>query len=157
MDKAKIVSRLREIGLKKVLHFQAIAWLGTLVNLGILWLAHGRLKIPVVLAGGIAIEIAILHNYTWNYFVTWRKRVRRTAGDYFLLLFRYNLITASIDFVVNLGTLWLLTRYLGMNYLLADLIGQILGPLFKLLANEFLVFPKRDDLLSEVGVGPEEE
>lgn len=142
----EISSKLRQIELKKVLHFQAIAWLGTLVNLGVMWLLHGRLKVPLLVAGGIAIEIAIIHNYTWNYFVTWKQRVKHTLKDFLLLLFKYNLVTASIDFVVNLGILWLLTHFLGMYYLLAHLIGQILGPVFKFAANEFFIFPQPDNI-----------
>ena len=140
----KIHPKLREIELKKVFHFQLIAWLGTLVNLGVLWLMHGRLKLPVLIAGGIAIEVAIIHNFTWNYFKTWKVRVKHTVPDYLRLLVKYNLVTASIDFVVNLGILWLLTRYFGVYYLIANIIGQIFGPVFKFLANEFFIFPKKD-------------
>lgn len=116
--------------------------MGTLVNLGVLWLTHGILNIPLIIAGIIAIEIAIIHNFTWYYFFTWKTRVRHSVKNYFHLLARYNLVTALIDFVVNLGTLWLLTRFLGVHYLIADIFGLLLGPLFKLFANEFWVFPK---------------
>jgi len=142
MKLSEIKTRLGEIGFRKMFHFQAIAWLGTLVNLCVLWLLHGQLKVPLVLAGVIAIEVAIIHNYTWNYYVTWKTRVRHTLKDYLQLLVKYNAFTASVDFVVNLGVLWLLNRYFGTHYLLADLIGQLLGPVFKLLGNEFLIFPK---------------
>jgi putative flippase GtrA len=144
MKRFKLHPKLKQIELKKVLHFQVIAWLGTLVNLAVLWLMHGVLKVSVVLAGAIAIEVAIVHNFTWNYFITWKTRVKRTPKDYFLLLVKYNIVTASIDFVVNLGTLWILNKFFGVNYLLADLIGQLLGPLFKFFANEFIVFPQNE-------------
>jgi putative flippase GtrA len=126
----------------RALRFQLVAWGGTLVNLGVLWLLRGRLGVPLVLAGAAAIETAIVHNFTWHYFITWKDRVDRNARDYFRRLLHYNLVTASIDFVVNLGTLWGLVRFAGVNYLLADLAGMVAGPGVKFLANEFLVFRK---------------
>ncbi|HMA63288.1 MAG TPA: GtrA family protein, partial [bacterium] len=66
--------KLRNINIRKIIRFQFIAWIGTLVNLAILWLLHGRLEMAVPVAGAIAIELAIIHNFTWHYFVTWNTR-----------------------------------------------------------------------------------
>lgn len=125
-----------------ILRFQIVVWLGSLVNLGVLWLLHGLLKIPVTIAGACAIEIAILHNFTWFYFRTWGDRVYRTRVDFFRRLVRYNLITASIDFIINWGTLWSLNHFFHVHYLLADMAGMVIGPFFKFIANEFLIFQK---------------
>ncbi len=142
MNTEKLTARLKEISLKKLIYFHLIAWTGTLVHLAVLWLAHGVLKVPLLIAGALAVEVAIIHNFTGHYFITWKDRISRSPRNYFQLLLRYNLVTASIDLVVNLGILWLLTHFLGVHYLIASITGQLLGPLFKLLANEFLVFPK---------------
>jgi putative flippase GtrA len=131
--------------LARLLRFQLVAWGGTLVNLGVLWLLHGRLGVPLVAAGAAAIETAIIHNFTWHYLFTWRDRVDGSAADYICRLLRYNLVTASIDFTVNLGVLWGLVRFAGVHYLLADLAGMVAGPVVKFLANEFLVFRKAQD------------
>ena len=66
----------------------------------------------------------------------------RDYPDYFRRLIRYNLVTASIDFTVNLGVLWVLAAFAGVHYLVADLAGMLAGPFFKFLANEFLIFGK---------------
>ncbi|MBP7205504.1 MAG: GtrA family protein [Candidatus Cloacimonetes bacterium] len=142
MKKSSIIAKLREIGLKKFIIFQGVAWLGTLVHLGVLWLAHGVMDVPLMIAGFIAIEVAIIHNFTWHYFLTWKASITPSFKNFMLLLAKYNVVTASIDLVVNLGILWLLTKFLGVHYLVADIIGQLVGPFFKLLANEYLVFPK---------------
>ncbi len=128
--------------LKSILSFQLVAWLGTFVNLGTLWLLHGQLKIPVPIAGACAIEIAILHNFTWYYFRTWRDRVKHTPGDFLRRLWQYNLITAGVDFVFNLGTLSALTHFFHWNYLVADLLGMMIGPIIKIFVNELLIFRK---------------
>jgi dolichol-phosphate mannosyltransferase len=125
---------------KRYIKFQFVAWIGTLVNMGVLWLLKGVLDAPLMLAGACAIELAIIHNFTWHYFLTWRERVAHTTGDYFLHLAKYNVVTASIDFVVNLTVLYVLTKYFGVYYLVANIIGMLAGPVLKFLANEFLIF-----------------
>lgn len=137
---------IRRKKLKLIFSFQLVAWAGTLVNLGALWLLKGFLDVPLVLAGACAIELAIIHNFTWHYFFTWKDRVGRTVGDYLFRLLKYNLITASIDFFVNLGVLFALTKYAGVHYLLSDIAGMIAGPVFKFIANEYLIFKKGENL-----------
>ncbi|PIS27747.1 MAG: hypothetical protein COT43_09020 [Candidatus Marinimicrobia bacterium CG08_land_8_20_14_0_20_45_22] len=127
---------------KSIIQFQFVAWLGTFVNLGTLWLLHGKFKIPVPIAGACAIEVAILHNFTWYYLHTWRDRVEHTLLDYFRRLWKYNLITAGIDFLINLGILWTLTHFLNFHYLLADILGMVPGPSSKIFVNDLIIFKK---------------
>lgn len=128
-----------------------IVWLGTLINLGSLWLWHGKLKIPLPIAGAMAIELAIIHNFNWFYFRLWRGRVQRSPRDYFLRLIKYNLATASIDFIVNLGILYYLNTYCGFHYLVADIIGMLAGPIFKFTMNEFVIFRKKATVTESTG------
>lgn len=128
------------VDLKRIMKFQFVAWCGTLVNMATLWALKGLLDVPLILAGACAIELAIIHNFTWHYFLTWRERVAHTVSDYFTRLVKYNLVTASIDFVVNLTVLYVLTEHFGVYYLVANLIGMLTGPILKFLANEFLIF-----------------
>lgn len=121
-----------------------------MVNLSALWVLKGRLDIPLMVAGACAIELAIIHNFTWHYFLTWRERVAHTARDYLTRLLKYNLVTASIDFVVNLTVLYVLTEYFGVYYLVANIVGMLAGPVLKFLANEFLIFRHTSQLDSEL-------
>ena len=136
---------------KRILKFQIVAWGGTVVNLGVLWILKGKLGVNVVIAGACAIELAIIHNFTWHFFVTWKDRVKRNLRDYIIRLLKYNAVTASIDFTVNLGILWLLTTYFNVHYLIADIIGMLAGPLFKFLANEFLIFGRKKHYEKSIG------
>jgi dolichol-phosphate mannosyltransferase len=125
---------------RRIIKFQFVAWIGTLVNMCVLWVLKGLLDVPLMIAGACAIELAIIHNFTWHYFLTWRERVHYTVRDYFLRLLKYNLVTASIDFVLNLTVLYVLTKYFGVYYLVANLFGMLAGPILKFLANEFFIF-----------------
>jgi putative flippase GtrA len=131
------------IHIRRILKFQMVAWIGTLINQGVLWLLKGQFEIPIAIASACAIELAIIHNFTWHYFVTWRERVSGTFGDYFIRLLKYNTVTASIDFVCNLSVLLILTHYTNLHYLLANPLGMLAGPIFKFLANEFIIFRKK--------------
>ncbi|MBO8130783.1 MAG: GtrA family protein [Candidatus Marinimicrobia bacterium] len=128
--------------LKNIIRFQFVAWLGTFVNLGSLWLFHGQLDLPISISGALAIELAILHNFTWHYFITWNDRVHFTLSDFLKRLYKYNILTASVDFAINLSTLYSLNKFLGVHYMLAGIIGMSAGPIFKFLINEFIIFRK---------------
>jgi len=128
------------IPIQRILKFQIFNWLGTLVNFATLWFLHGVWEVPIAIAGACAIEFAIIHNYTWHYFVTWRDRVGHTIKDYAVHLVEYNLIISSIDFIINLGILWFLSTYLGVHYLLANLLGMVGGPIFKYVFSDLVIF-----------------
>ena len=131
------------MNLRRIVNFQLVALGGTVVNMGMLWLLRGRLHLPILVAGACAIELAIIHNFTWHYFRTWSERVRFHVRDYIIRLVQYNAVTAAIDFLVNLTILWVLTKVVGIHYLVANLIGMLGGPIFKYLANEYFIFRKR--------------
>ena len=126
--------------IKRILKFQMFNWLGTIVNFSVLWFLHGKLNINLLISSAIAIELAIIHNFTWHYFITWKERVHRNFIDYIKRLLKYNVITASIDFILNIGVLWLLTEYFNVYYLLANFWAILAGPFFKFIVNEFFIF-----------------
>lgn len=128
---------------RRMIKFQIVGWGGSLINLGSLWLLHGQVDLPLLLAGALGIEASIIHNFTWHYWKTWRDRVQGNLVDYGRQLLRYNIVTASIDFIMKLVILWGLTR-LGIHYLLAAFISLLFGPVFKYLANEFIIFRPTD-------------
>lgn len=114
-----------------------------------MWILHGLLDVAIPIAGACAIEVAIIHNYSWHYFVTWRDRVGHTFKDYAFHLVEYNLIISSIDFVMNLGILWFLTSYLNVHYLLANFLGMLGGPVFKYVFSDLVIFKNRTANIGE--------
>jgi len=47
----------KKISFRRTVKFQFVAWIGTLVNLGALWLLKGKLKAPLIAAGACAIKL----------------------------------------------------------------------------------------------------
>lgn len=123
-----------------------MGWGGVLINLVILWGLYEKLEWSLILSATLAIEASIIHNFTWYYFKTWRDRVSYTVRDYFSRLLRYNIITASIELVVKVGIIWILTQQIGLHYLLSDLISMLFGPIFKFTANELYIFKSPDNI-----------
>lgn len=134
---------------KRFFSFQVVAWSGTVVNLLLLWLLHGVMGVHLILAGAIAIEIAIIYNFTLYYYITWGERRNKGLRNFFLQLFRFNAITVFIDFAVRLSLLWLLAEYLSVHYILADMIGMTIAPLFKYYANEHIIFQKKQEQIAD--------
>jgi len=128
---------------RRIIKFQVVAIGGTVVNMTTLFLLRGRADLPLIASGAIAIELAIIHNFTWHYFKTWRERVQHTTKDYLKRLVQYNIVTASIDFSVNLTFLWFLTKVVGLHYMLSNLFGMMAGPVLKYFANDILIFQQK--------------
>lgn len=136
--------------LKRIFSFQFIGWIGTGVNLAFLWFCYDVLEWSLLVSGALAIEAAIIHNFVWYYFWTWNDRVVYTFKDFFELLFKYNVLTAIIDFVVRLSILWVLTEYYGVHYIISDIAGMFVAPLFKYLANDSYVFNTEPTIYSRL-------
>jgi putative flippase GtrA len=119
--------------------FMAVAWLGMVVNTACLFLFKGVLRIPIIPAGLMAIEIAILHNFVWLRHWAWRGRTNGNHS-FFSQLLLYNLCTGAVDVVANLSILWCLSTFFHVHYLLANLLGMIAGPFIKFWVNEKIVF-----------------
>jgi dolichol-phosphate mannosyltransferase len=134
---------------KRFFNFQMVAWSGTVVNLVVLWLLHGVLGWHLLISGAIAIETAIITNFILYFYFTWGERRKSGKRNFFRKLIRYNLITASIDFIVRLTVLWVLTEWIGIYYLLSDIIGMTVTPFFKYYANDHLIFKQSSEPQTE--------
>jgi putative flippase GtrA len=113
-------SRARWPGLPrmgKLIRFLLVGGLGVLVNSLALFVLHQLLRLPLVMASLLAVELAIANNFFWNN--------RWTFGRKDLSLRRFltfNLVSLG-GLAITTGTLWLLVTHHGVAYLLANLVG----------------------------------
>jgi len=93
------------------------------VNMGVLALLAGA-GITYLRAGAVAAETAIGPNFLLNEFWSFADCARRHSGiiPRMLRFFRFNLFCAG-GAAIALLTLWLLTNYGGVHYLLSNLVG----------------------------------
>jgi len=101
--------------------FGLVGAMGVAVNSAVLFVAHGVVGLPLLVASPLAVEIAILHNFIWNERWTFGARVfslRRLA--------KFNL-TSLGGLLIASAVLYSLVVYLGVHYLLANLAGIALA------------------------------
>ncbi|MBU0518750.1 GtrA family protein [bacterium] len=123
--------------------FNLVAWMGMIVNSACLYLFKGILHIPIIPAGLLAIEIAIIHNFLWHRYWTWNDRNGENPKSFFKHLLIYNSMTGLVDLVANITVLWSLTTFAGVHFMISNLCGMMLGPFIKFWLNEKVIFKGR--------------
>ena len=122
--------------IKRFLKFSVVGASGVIVNLGLLYVFVRFLGLNKFLSGALAIELSILNNFFWNNLWTWRER---RAESVLLRLLKYYLASASTSALGNYVVFAFLLR-LGLNYLLADLIGIGVAVIINFLLSDRWVF-----------------
>jgi putative flippase GtrA len=110
------------------------------VNTVCLYALKGVLHVPIIPAGLISIEIAIIHNFIGNRLWTWKDRYGENPPPFWKQLLKYNLMTGCVDLTINVTILWVLTTFAGINYLISNLAGMIISPFIKFWLNEKYIF-----------------
>lgn len=101
----------------RVGRFLLVGAVGAIVNTGALFLFHEEVQLPLIFASALAVELAIASNFIWNNRWTFGRRelsLRRFA--------RFNLVSLG-GLAITSITVWTLATELGLNYLLANLVG----------------------------------
>ncbi len=112
--------------IKRMFKFGLVGGSGVFVNMFFLWLFTDILHIYYVIAGLCAIELSILNNFFLNYIWTFSDRRNSESKSWYLSLFQYH-ISVSFGALVNLFVLWLLPSVFGIQYLIANGIGILIG------------------------------
>jgi len=115
--------------------FAIVGTSGILVNEAVLWFLVSFKILPVYLASPIAIELSIINNFILNDIWTFR---RYRSGSFILRLFKYH-IAVAIGGIINYVILLTLT-FLGVYFLLANLVGIFMGYVANYLLSEVMVW-----------------
>ena len=121
------------------LKFNAVGAVGIGVQLAALALLKGVLGLGYLWATGLAVEIAVLHNFVWHERWTWKDR-RVTLAQAAARLVRFNLTTGLLSIGSNLVLMRLLVGRLRLHYLAANLIAIGVTSIANFVASEYLVF-----------------
>jgi dolichol-phosphate mannosyltransferase len=113
----------------RFIRFALVGTVGVVVNNGMLFLLHGLAGAPLAAASAVAIEAAIVSNFLLNDRWTFAQS-RPTLGRFF----RFNLVSAG-GLVVNLLVLTSLVDWLGLHYLIANLVGIVAALAWNFLIN----------------------
>ena len=122
------------------LKFNAVGGIGIAVQLAALAVFRSWLKVDYLLATGLAVEIAVIHNFLWHERFTWADRPATRPMQSLLRLAKFNASNGAVSMVGNLGLMRLLVGELKLNYVAANLIAIVVCSLMNFLLGDRFVF-----------------
>ena len=123
--------------------FNAVGGLGIGVQLAALAVFRSWLKLDYLLATGLAVEVAVIHNFLWHERFTWADRPVRRPVQSLGRLAKFNASNGAVSIVGNLVLMWLLVGELKLNYVVSNLLAIIVCSLANFLASDRFVFEAR--------------
>ncbi len=140
ISQATQYSTRRQLGWRW-LKFNLVGAIGIGVQLATLWmLVHVRGRFNYLLATGLAVEIAVLHNFVWHHRFTWADRVNGHWRDMARRLLHFNLSNGAVSVIGNVVLMRLLAGGLHVPVLLANVVSIAACSLVNFLLSETLVF-----------------
>lgn len=122
------------------LKFNAVGALGIGVQLAVLLGLKSRFHLNYLLATGLAVETAVVHNFLWHERYTWADRVRPSWRKSLPRLLRFNLTAGAVSILGNLALMKLMVGLAQANYLIANGISIVVCSLVNFLVSETWVF-----------------
>ena len=121
------------------LAFNSVGVMGAGVQLITLaTLAEGA-GLHYLVATGLAVEAAILHNFVWHERWTWGDRVGSRQGRWGRLA-RFNLVSGGVAIAGQTAFTALFATAFGLHYMVANLLAIASCSLINFVANDRLVF-----------------
>jgi putative flippase GtrA len=122
------------------LKFNAVGGIGIVVQLAALAVLRSWLKLDYLLATGLAVEIAVIHNFLWHERYTWADRRATRAGQSLFRLAKFNASNGAVSMLGNLGLMRLLVGEMKFNCVVSNLVAIVLCSLVNFLLSDRFVF-----------------
>jgi putative flippase GtrA len=132
--------QLKKRTLLRWVKFNVVGLIGIGVQLAALGLFRSWMKFDYLLATGLAVEIAVIHNFLWHEQFTWADRRSSGAAHSLFRLAKFNATNGAVSITGNLGLMWLLVGKMRVNYIAASLIGIAVCSLVNFLLGDRFVF-----------------
>jgi putative flippase GtrA len=126
--------------------FNVVGAIGIGVQFASLYLLKGMLHFDYLLATGVAVEAAVVHNFFWHEEFTWADRVPSSWRPSLGRFIRFNVTAGLVSMVGNLALMKVMVGLGGMNYLLANAVAIALCSAANFLVSDEWVFVSRDDV-----------
>jgi putative flippase GtrA len=120
--------------------FNAVGGIGIVVQLAALALLRSLLKLDYLLATGLAVEIAVIHNFCWHERFTWADRPAARPFRSLVRLIKFNASNGAVSIVGNLLLMGLLVGELKFNYVVSNLLAIVVCSLVNFLLGDRFVF-----------------
>ncbi len=121
------------------LKFNTVGGIGVAVQLVALAVFKSLLGLNYLLATGLAVETAVLHNFVWHERWTWRERTGNRDGLAGRLA-RFHLGNGLVSILANLALMRFFVGQLQMQYLIANGFSISITALVNFVVSEAWVF-----------------
>jgi putative flippase GtrA len=130
--------------------FNTVGGIGIVVQLAALAILRSWLKLNYLLATGVAVEIAVLHNFIWHERFTWADRPPSRLTHSLTRLAKFNATNGAVSIGGNLLLMRLLVGQFNFNYVLSNCLAIAICSLLNFLLGDRFVFetPANPDAIS---------
>jgi putative flippase GtrA len=120
--------------------FNAIGGIGIGVQLVALVVFRSWLRLDYLLATGLAVEVAVLHNFLWHERFTWADRPATRPVQSLFRLAKFNASNGAVSIIGNLLLVGLLVGEAKFNYVASNLFAIAVCSLVNFLLGDRFVF-----------------
>lgn len=121
-----------------MIKFYIVGGVGTIVNLGILYVLTDFLNIWYMLSAVIAISVSITTNFFGNRLWTFKNQLSERSSLY--LQYRNFWLVSLLGIISQLALIYILVEYFNIWYVLASFFGIVTVSFVKFLLSKFWVF-----------------
>lgn len=141
------MNKLKELIVKRFPKFFAGNLLGTAIDTLVLWLFshfvfHGYIG-QVIISPVISFECAVMTNYVFSYFVTWKDRISQVSTRSFFRRFVGYNATCTGTFILKMGILMLIQWLTKWDVVICNLLALCVSGVANFLMDNFVVFKKK--------------
>ncbi|HVP24456.1 MAG TPA: glycosyltransferase family 2 protein, partial [Methanomicrobiales archaeon] len=124
---------------RRILRFGIVGLSGIVVNIGLLWVLTAFAGIPDLVSLAIAIELSIVNNFLWNEHWTFGGGEGHRLGDVRTRFVSFQAVSIG-GALINWVLYFLLTRWAGVFWLLANLVAILVAFAWNYLVNRNLTW-----------------
>ena len=141
------MDKLKELIVKRFPKFFAGNLLGTAIDTLVLWLfSHfvfqGYIG-QVIISPVISFECAVMTNFIFSYFVTWKDRISQVSTRSFFRRFVGYNATCTGTFILKMGILMLIQWLTKWDVVICNLLALCVSGGVNFLMDNFVVFKKK--------------
>jgi putative flippase GtrA len=130
------------------LRFNLVGGIGIGVQLAALAVFRSWMKLDYLLATGMAVEIAVIHNFLWHERFTWADRPASRPVRSLVRLVKFNAGNGAVSLVGNLVLMRVLVGELKFNYVASNLLAIVFCSLVNFVLSDRFVFERECSLAS---------
>jgi putative flippase GtrA len=127
-------------GVGRWVKFNFVGGLGIGVQLLALAVFRSWMGLDYLLATGMAVEIAVIHNFLWHERFTWADRPARRRVQSLVRLAKFNGSNGAVSLVGNLVLMRVLVGELKFNYVASNLLAIVSCSLVNFVLGDRFVF-----------------